>query len=96
MKEAGRIEFGYERIDMTAVEESAGKSQLRAIGYALNYSLKYMDGRKAISTIADLVMNDIRDYGIDVISPGVRGDLESFRKEEFCAAINRLRTLGIL
>ncbi|WP_048148568.1 ABC-ATPase domain-containing protein [Methanolacinia paynteri] len=96
VKEAGKIEFGYERIDMTAIEQASGRSQLRAIGYALNYSLKYMDGRTDLSAIADRVLADIRDFGIDIISPGIRGDLESFRKEEFCAAINRLRTQGII
>ena len=96
VKEGGRIELGYEKIDMTAVEQIAGRSQLRAIGYALSYSLKYMDGKMDISGIADHVLADIRDFGLDIISPGIRGDLESFRKEEFCAAINRLRTLGVI
>lgn len=96
VKEAGKIEFGYERIDMTAVEQVAGKSQLRAIGFALNLSLKYMDGKRTISEIADLVQEEIRRSGIDSVSTGIRGDLVSFRKTEFCAALNRLRTLRIL
>ncbi|ADN36255.1 ABC transporter, ATPase, predicted [Methanolacinia petrolearia DSM 11571] len=96
VKEAGKIEFGYERIDMTAIEQVSGRSQLRAIGYAINYSLKYMDGMRDLSEIAGLVEDDIRDFGIDIISPGIRGDLESFRKEELCAAMDRLRTLGII
>ena len=96
VKEAGKIEFGYERIDMTAVEQISGKSQLRAIGLALNYSLKYMDGKRDLSEIAGLVDDDIRDSGPGIVSPGIRGDLESFRKIEFCAALNRLRTLEIL
>ena len=96
VKEAGKIEFGYERIDMTAVEQVAGKSQLRAIGFALNLSLKYMDGKRNISEIAELVQEEIKKSGIDAVSAGIRGDLESFRKTEFCAALNRLRTLRIL
>lgn len=81
---------------MTAIEQVSGRSQLRAIGYAINYSLKYMDGMRDLSEIAGLVEDDIRDFGIDIISPGIRGDLESFRKEELCAAMDRLRTLGII
>ncbi|MBN1431170.1 MAG: ABC-ATPase domain-containing protein [Methanomicrobiaceae archaeon] len=96
VKETGRIEFGYERIDMSAVEQVTGKSQLRAIGFALHYSLKYMDGERDIMEIAGMVLDDITNSGLDVIYPGIRGDLDSFRKAEFCAALNRLRTLEIL
>jgi len=96
VKEAGKIEFGYERIDMTAVEQVVDKSQLRAIGFALNLSLKYTDGRRNISEIAELVQEEIKKSGIDAVSTGIRGDLTSFRKTEFCAALNRLRTLRIL
>lgn len=96
VKETGKIEFGYEKIDMAAVEQVTGKSQLRAIGFALNYSLRYMDGGRDVAEIAELVEEDIRNSGLDIVYPGIRGDLDSFRKAEFCAALNRLRTLRIL
>lgn len=96
VKEEGKIEFGRERIDMASVEQVSGKSQLRAIGLAINYSLRYMDGRRNVEEIAGLVMDDIGRSGPDVVSGSIRGDLESFRWEELCAALNRLRTLEIL
>lgn len=86
------ILFGTHRIDLSAVEQLVDISQTRAIGDAIYYSLRYMDGKRTLQEVVELVFRDIQKKGLDVLSPRPVGDYAAFQKLDLAAAINRLRT----
>ncbi len=88
------IQFGRETIDLSAVSQLADTSQTRAIAAAMQYAKeRYVDGKRPLAQILDLVMADVARDGLSVLAgrPGV--DYAAFRKFELGAAVNRLRTL---
>ena len=88
------IQFGTETLDLSAVEQIVHPAQTRAIGAALDYARRrYIDGRRTLSQILDLVMADIDRAGLDVLEPRRTGALARFRRHELAAAFNRLRSL---
>jgi len=87
------IKFGKNLIDISALEQLVDMSQTNAIGDAIVYSKRYMDGVKTLREITSLVMMDIARNGLDVLKKKVAGDYAEFRSLELAAAINRLRTL---
>jgi len=87
------IAFGTHTIDLGAVEQLVDVSQTRAIGDAIYFATKHMDGRKTIREIVDTVLNSVRGKGLDVLSSRPVGDYAAFRGLELAAAMNRLRTL---
>ncbi|AEJ60613.1 ABC transporter, ATPase [Spirochaeta thermophila DSM 6578] len=89
------IHFGTHEIDLGAVEQLASVSQTRAIGDAIYYATRYMDGRRPLAEILDRVMEDVAREGLDVLSPFPVGDYAAFRRFELAAAIDRLRTLKV-
>jgi predicted ABC-class ATPase len=89
------IAFGTHNIDLGAVEQLVDISQTRAIGDAIYYATRYMDGRRTLREIIEAVLGDIEDRGLDVLSPRPVGDYAAFRGLELAAAINRLRTLSV-
>jgi len=90
------IVFGTSVIDLGAVEQLVDVSQTRALGDAIHYARKYMDGKRPLSEIIDMVLEDINRQGLDVLSPHPVGDYAAFRGFELAAAINRLRTLEVV
>lgn len=93
------VAFGYESIDLRAVEQLVDPSQTRAIGLALMFALErqLIDGKRTISDILDLLDEVIDREGLDVLSPyrGHPGDYARPRRYELAAALNRLRTLEV-
>ncbi len=89
------IVFGIHYIDLIALEQLVATSQTNAIGDAIQYAKKYMNGKKSLRQITSLVMLDIGRAGLDVLDPRLSGDYAEFRKIELAAAINRLRTLKV-
>ncbi len=90
------VQFGTETIDLSALAQLVDDSQTRALAAALVYAWeKYMDGKRPLSTITQLVMQDIAQNGLDILTRHPAGDLAAFRSFEFAAALNRLRTLQI-
>lgn len=89
------ILFGVHPIDLGGIEQIVDTSQTRAIGEAINYAVKHMDGRRTLAEIVDSVLRDVEEKGLDVLNPRPVGDFAGFRKLELAAAINRLRTLGV-
>ena len=90
------IAFGTHNIDLGAVEQLADISQTRAIGDAIYYATRYMDGKRTLREIVEAVLKDIEEKGLDVLSPTRPvGDYARFRGLELAAAINRLRTLSV-
>jgi len=90
------ILFGRHTIDLSRVEGLVHPSQVNAIGQALYYARsKYMDGRRTLAEILDLVIEDIERDGIDVIDRRAMGEYAAFRGLELAAALNRLPTLRV-
>ncbi len=95
---AGRLSeiiFGNTTIDMWDVEQVVDMSQTRAMGYAIYHATKYMDGKRTLKEIIDLVLIDLDRESLDILPPYITGDLAHFRGIELAAAINRMRTLVV-
>ncbi len=90
------IAFGTEKIDLSAVEQLVEKSQVRAIAHAMMYAkIKYMNEDATLAEIADRIMQDVAEQGLDALTEEKFADLATFRKFEWVAAVNRLRTLKV-
>lgn len=89
------IVFGKHSIDLGAVEQLVDISQTRAIGDAIYYATKYMDGKRTMNDVIDAVMKDIERKSLDILHTHPRGDYAYFRGLELAASINRLRTLKV-
>jgi predicted ABC-class ATPase len=92
----GTILFGEQEIRLDAVEQLVNPCQTRAVADAmLHAKATYVDGRRSLARVIELVMRDVEERGLDVLSRGPRGDYAFFRSFELAAAINRLRTLEV-
>jgi predicted ABC-class ATPase len=89
------ILFGVHPIDLAGIEQIVDTSQTRAIGEAINYAVKKMDGKRTLAEIVDSVSKDVEENGLDVLIQRPAGDFAGFRALELAAAINRLRTFGV-
>ena len=97
VRDVDELAFGTEEIDLGAVEQIVDSGQLRAIASAMVYAKQqYMDGKRTLSEIIDLVMADIDAQGMDILSSFPEGDFAMFRRFELAAAINRLRSLSVV
>ncbi len=95
------ITFGFEHIDLSAVEQIVDSSQVNAISQIIDYALqkKYIDGQNTIGRFLDMVFDDIQKNGLSVISAYSNQHPGSYalpRKFEVAAALNRLRSLKII
>jgi len=96
VRDDDEVSFGTEEIDLAAVEQLVDKDQLRAIAAAIVYAKKqYLDGKRTLAEILDLVLADINENGFDVLTPSPQHDLAYFRRFELAAALNRLRALAV-
>lgn len=97
------LTLGSEHIDLSAVEQLVETPQVRAIAQAIVYAQKhYFDGQLPLGAALDCVMADIRQGGLDMLSPEIDsrepyllGNLAEFRQLELAAVINRLRSLKV-
>ena len=97
VRDVDELAFGTEEIDLGAIEQIVDRGQLRAIAAAMVYAKQqYMDGKRTLSEIIDLVMADIDAQGMDILSPFPEGDFAMFRRFELAAVINRLRSLSVV
>lgn len=97
VRDVDELAFGNEEIDLGAIEQIVDSGQLRAIAAAMVYAKQqYMDGKRTLSEIIDLVMADIDAQGMDILSPFPEGDFAMFRRFELAAVINRLRSLSVV
>jgi len=90
------IAFGMHHIDLGAVSQLVAVSQTKAIGDAIHYATRYMNGKRTLKEVVDCILSDIDTSGLDVLSTVRFGDYAAFRGYELAAAMNRLRTLKVL
>jgi predicted ABC-class ATPase len=86
--------FGGTEIDLSDVEQLTETAQTRAIGRAIDYAKKYLDGYKPLTEVIARVMADMERGGLDLLDPKCTGNLAAFRGIDLACAINRLRDLS--
>ena len=88
--------FGSETIDVSAITQLVSYAQTLAVGCGLLMArTRFMDGRRSVSEIVNLVTEVIEEKGLDALDDRRVGDLAQFRPMELAAALNRLRTLEV-
>lgn len=90
------IIINRENIDMRYVEQIADNEQMTALGYILNYALKYVcDGRKTMRSVVGIIAEMIERNGIGAVCEGsyLPAGLCVPRKQEMFACLNRYRGL---
>jgi predicted ABC-class ATPase len=88
--------FGSETIDVSAITQLVSYAQTLAVGRGLLMArTRFMDGRRSVSEILNLVTEVIEEKGLDALDDRRVGDLAQFRPMELAAALNRLRTLEV-
>ena len=88
------IRLGMTEIDLSTVEQLVEPGQVKAIAAALVYAQQhYLDGQRSLTAVLQAVAADIAAHGLDCLSDQLSGEFVTFRRQEFAAAINRLRTL---
>ncbi len=95
-KEIYRLNFGKHTIDLTDLEQLIELSQTKALGYALNYSKKYLDKKTSLREVILQVMKDIEERGLDVLSDKISGHFAWFRGLELAFTLNRLRDFNVI
>ncbi len=90
------MRFGEQKVQVGAIEQLVHTSQLRAVGYAIHYARRYIDGLRSIKEICQLVLADIQEKGLDCLSDReARGDFAEFRSYELAATLNRFRVFRV-
>ncbi len=98
-KGVGGLLFGRENIDLSQVEQLVDESQTRALAAVLKTLNRRMGPDTSLRRVVEELLQEVYGHSLDILSPsGQRpvGDLALPRKEEICAAINRLRTLQVM
>ena len=95
-KEVHRLNFGKHVIDLTDIEQLIELSQTKALGYAIEYSKKYIDDKTPLREVVQRVIRDINEYGIDIISDKISGHFAWFRGLELVFTLNRLRGFDVI
>ena len=94
-RDTHHLVFGKMEIDLSDIEQIKETGQVQAIGHAIDYAKKYMDGHTPIQEVIDQVMLDVVRMGLDVLDPRCTGHLAAFRGLDLAAALNRIRGLTI-
>lgn len=85
---------GKEKITLQFVEQLVEDGQLHSLAAALEFALrqKWIDGKRTIAEILQLLEQQIRQKGLSSLSPKAH-NLAGFRPQEFAAVLNRYRSL---
>jgi len=93
--DARTLVYGRMTVDLADVEQLLEPAQVKAIGLAIEYARKFMDGKKTLLDVVDKVMAKIESGGLDLLDRYLTGDLVEFRGLELTAVLNRMRDLAI-
>ena len=93
-RDINTILYGEHLIDLTKVEQLIDMGQTRAIGLIIHYyAIKYASSENIVEGLKR-VFRDIKERGLDILSPYKEGELALPRIFEVAAAINRIRPKG--
>ena len=85
--------YGWHEIDLSKVEQLIDIGQTRAIGLMIHYyEQHYAHQANSLYDGLDMVLSDIEEQGIDILSIWKTGTLALPRLHEIAAAIHRIRT----
>jgi len=93
--EINTLHFGQNKIDLTDLEQLIELSQTKAIGFSMLYARKYMDGKRTLKQVMDLVMVDLEENGLDILNEKISGHFAQFRSFELAFALNRMRSFKV-
>ncbi|MCW8830877.1 MAG: ABC-ATPase domain-containing protein [Gammaproteobacteria bacterium] len=93
--EVKTLHFGQNKIDLTDLEQLVELSQTKAIGFSMLYARKYMDGKRTLKQVIDLVMSDLEEHGLDILNEKISGHYAQFRSFELAFALNRMRSFNV-
>ncbi|KYO64809.1 hypothetical protein ATZ99_18670 [Thermovenabulum gondwanense] len=69
-RDVDTLQYGGEFIELDYVEQLVDRSQTSAVGEIIRYAVKkYVDGKRTLKEIVEMVFEDIEKYGLDIISP---------------------------
>ena len=94
-KEVHRIHFGKYDIDLTDLEQLMELSQTKALGYALEYSKKYMDGQNTLRKVVDHVMKILKSMGLILSVKEFPDTLPGSGGWNWTFTLNRLRSFDV-
>ena len=83
-------------IDLTDLEQLIELSQTKALGFAIEYSKKYIDNKTPLREVVNRVIKDIDENGVDVISEKSSGYFAWFRGLELDFTLNHLRGFNVI
>jgi len=87
--------YGEHGINLGKVEQLVDIGQTRAIGLVIHaYAKKYAGKTKNVAEGLTLVLKEVEERGLDILSPWKTGTLALPRLHEVAAAINRIRRQG--
>ena len=78
------------------LEQLMELSQTKALGYALEYSKKYMDNKSTLREVVNRVIKDIEENGLDILSDKISGHFAWFRGLELAFTLNRFRDFNVI
>jgi len=93
--EVNTLHFGRNKIDLTDLEQLIELSQTKAIGFSMLYARKYMDEKRTLKQVMDLVMADLEENGLDILSEKISGHFAQFRSFELAFTLNRMRSFNV-
>ena len=59
------------------------------------YARKYMNGEKTLKQVIDLVMADLEESGLDILSEKISGYFAQFRSFELAFTLNRMHSFDV-
>ena len=84
------IILDQEPLDVRLIEQLIDPEQLPTLGaMVLKAHQKYIDGKRTLGEVADLLMEEIEKRGLSVLG---KRDFCQVRKQDFMAVMNRYRS----
>ena len=97
VRDLDKILLGKEDIDLSAINQFVETSQLKAIAHGIVYAQKnYLGAKQPLSPTLNLLMAEIENNGLDILTHFPHPDLAYFRAIDLAMVINRLRTLQVI
>lgn len=90
------LNFGKQVMDLTDLEQLMELSQTKALGFAVEYAKKHMDTARTLREVVHLVIKDIDNKGLDVLSDRISGHFAWFRGMELAFILNRLNSFDVV
>ena len=89
------VAFGNDRIELAGVSQIVSRAQTRAVALALAHAREFMGDGIAVEDVLAALALELEERGLDLLDPGMPGDLALPRIQEVGAALSRLRTLRV-